>query len=96
MNEQFHERIVNPEKAHAMALAGDEERTDAVNARKAAKLYEGLIRDNDFDDETDPDGSLKEEQKERLEGLREEAETRDVLAELEEEQAGREFDSQTK
>jgi hypothetical protein len=83
------QRIQDPEKAHVMASAGDEHRTEAARARQAADLSESLP---DLDEEEDPDGELHEEKVQREEGFRTEAEGQDAIAEMEEDSAGAEFD----
>lgn len=75
-----HNRIQDPEKAHAMALAGDFDRTEAAFARAEAIKNESQATTPE--NQVGPDSPIAQ------------ARSHEALAELNEEFAGREYDAQ--
>jgi hypothetical protein len=86
------QRIEDPEKAHVMALAGNDERSQAANYRMAANRYEELNKENPIQEGTDPDGSLQAQRDQRIEGLRSEADASDAVASIQEDRAGNQYE----
>ncbi len=86
------QRIEDPEKAHVMALAGNDERSQAAHYRMAANRYEELNQENPIQEGTDPDGSLQAQRDQRIEGLRSEADASDAVASIQEDRAGNQYE----